>query len=342
MEQKEEKAQKPTDIGIICASCGKPIEKSQAKGANTDLHKIGYLPYCVQCQQDRMSMWRRATGDKRTLALFMACMMFDVPYIPEIVSVTSATKNGLWITYLANVRKYKKNKVGDRFAGFQDGVTEMAAALGEDMPTAPADGDFGLTQREQWNRKWGHDQSDEACQQMDNLYDVISAEYKGAISPRMDLAIRDICKLRILRDKSLKTDSSEAKRYQEMIDKIMTSEAMKVGDAKPTEAIRVDALADALEKRGVLVNGKFNMRGVLNYIAQDKGTYLETLDIVDSIMLKMVNAQRTNLGEAEMTKLPKDLRVHDVFDELSKVPSSTQASVMKKMDVVPQRKKGSR
>lgn len=329
-------------IGYVCAGCGEEIDRRYARRADTEWHKTGYLPYCVRCQQKRFSYWRRQMGDKRTLALYLSCLMFDVPYLPEIVEITKSGKDGIWIAYLANLRKAKKNRTGDRPANFLDGVSDMAVALGEEMPQAPVDGDFGMSQRESWNRKWGADMSEAACTHMDSMYEVISAEYKGSISPRLDLAIRDICKLRYLRDESLQKDSGEAKRYQEMIDKIMSSEAMKVGDAKPTEAIRVDALADALEKRGVLTDGRFSMKGVLNYIAQDKGAYIETLDIVDAIMLKMINANRTNLGESEFSQLPKDLRVNDVFKELQGKPTSKQAQDMKKLDVVPSRKTGKR
>lgn len=187
--------------------------------------------------------------------------------------------------------------------------------------------------RDRWNHKWGSEYSEKDCEILDRTYDMVSAEYRGAITSRLELALSDISIFRLKRDKAVKAgDSAEAKRYQEMIDKVMAGEAMKAGDTKPVEALRPDALIDRLEKRGVTL---YSQQEVVRYINGDKGAYNTSLDVVDLMMLLIENTMRANAGEAELTELPKSLQVEDRFHELKEKPTKSEARAMRDLGEVP-------
>lgn len=187
--------------------------------------------------------------------------------------------------------------------------------------------------KERWTRKWGSEYSDADCEILDRTYEMLSAEYRGAITSRLELALSDISVFRLKRDKAIETgDSAEAKRYQEMIDKVMASEAMKAGDTKPVEALRPDALIDRLEKRGVTL---YSQQEVVRYINGDKGAYNTSLDVVDLMMLLIENTMRANAGEAELAELPKSLQVEDRFNELQTKPTRSEIKAMRDLGEVP-------
>lgn len=171
-------------------------------------------------------------------------------------------------------------------------------------------------QRARLAAKWGDGFSDADYRELERTYRSLAAEYKGAITPRLDLNLVDISKWRLEREKCVREgDTAAAKRYTDMIKATMDSEAMKVGDAKPVEALRIDGLADKLEKMGMLKNGELVLEGVVNYIRNDHYNFQMSRDAVDAMMLSMVNAYRFNNGLTEIVELPEDMRIQDKLGE---------------------------
>ena len=215
-----------------------------------------------------------------------------------------------------------------RLEGFFETEEDYAVqVVEEEQEETPA------TRKERWSRKWGSEYSDADCEILDRTYEMLSAEYRGAITSRLELALSDISVFRLKRDKAIETgDSAVAKRYQEMIDKVMASEAMKAGDTKPVEALRPDALIDRLEKKGVTL---YSQQEVVRYINGDKGAYNTSLDVVDLMMLLIENTMRANAGEAELAELPKSLQVEDRFNELQTKPTRSEIKAMRDLGEVP-------
>ena len=184
---------------------------------------------------------------------------------------------------------------------------------------------------------WGADVSESDVKALEETYNALASEYKGSITPRLAMNLRDIARLRLARDKALKNGyTKEAVQYAGMIDKIMTSEALKAGDAKPVEAFRPDALINRLEKLGVMNDETmFDRQGVINYINSDKGTYHTSLDVVDEIMLLIENTRRRNSGETEIVTLPVSLQVQDKFNELKHEMTREEQKNMRELGLMP-------
>lgn len=192
--------------------------------------------------------------------------------------------------------------------------------------------------RDRWDREWGEAVPDTDCKKLDQTYDMIAEEYRPNITKRLEINLRDLAKIRLLRDKAIEEGNSSAvKQYTDAIDKIMASESMKAGDVKPVEALRPDALIDRLEKRGVTL---MSQEEVARYINGDKGEYSTSIDIVDFMMLKWMNTYRANNGESELGMLPKSLQVEDLYGELQPRLTQKEADAMADLgEVVPPREK---
>lgn len=177
--------------------------------------------------------------------------------------------------------------------------------------------------------KWGDGLSEDEYRSLETSYRSMAAEYKGAITPRLELNLIDISKWRLERDKCIKAgDTAAAKRYTDMIKATMESEAMKVGDARSVEAVRADGLVKRLEDMGLLKDGVLLLKGVIEYIRNDKGHYQMSRDAVDAMMLSMVNAYRFNNGLSEVPELPEDVRIQDRLGEFMAAPGAEEKSVM--------------
>lgn len=205
----------------------------------------------------------------------------------------------------------------------------------EEKPVEPTE-ETPEERRKRWDKTWGEATTDADCRKLDNTYDMIAEEYRPNITSRLEINLRDIAKIRLLRDKAIEEGNSSAvKQYTDAIDKIMASESMKAGDTRPTEALRPDALIDRLEKKGVTL---YSQEEVARYINGDKGKYKTSLDVIDVIMLKNYNTFRQNNGESEIGMVPKSLQVEDLYGELQPRITKKEADTLSELgEVVPPR-----
>lgn len=189
---------------------------------------------------------------------------------------------------------------------------------------------------EQLEQKWGEGLEAEDYKALERTYKSLAAEYRGVINPRLELNLIDISKWRLERDKCVKRgDTASAKRYTDMIKATLDSEAMKVGDAKPVEAIRIDGLADKLEKMGLLKDGNLVLSKVINYVKNDRGNYQMSRDSIDAMMLSMINAYRFNNGISEIPELPAEVRVQDRLGEFLAVPTLSEKETLMELGMMP-------
>ena len=153
-------------------------------------------------------------------------------------------------------------------------------------------------------------------------YNSLAAEYKGMITPRLQMNLIDLAKWRLEREKAVKAgDTQSAKRLSDMIKATMDSEAMKVGDSKQVEALRVDGLAERLERKGLMQDGMLQIQKVVGYIRKDAAQFNMSRDAIDAMMLSMVNAYRFNNGLADLIELPEDMKVQDKLGEFLETPT---------------------
>lgn len=187
--------------------------------------------------------------------------------------------------------------------------------------------------------KWGEGLEEDDYRYLEKSYKSLVASYKGAVTPRLEMNILDICKYRLERDKAVRrNDTASAKRYTDMIKVIMDSEAMKVGDKKQAEPARVDGLVDRLEQMGLMKNGELKLQEVIRYIRTDKGQYEASRDAIDSMMLSMINAYRFNNGLSDIVELPEDLKVQDKLGEFVEAPTTMERNIMNELGMASQRK----
>lgn len=194
-------------------------------------------------------------------------------------------------------------------------------------------------QREALDRmeaKWGEGFSEAEYRTLERTYNSLAAEYRGAINPRLELNLIDISKWRLERDKAVKAgDTAAAKRFTDMIKATLDSEAMKVGDTKPTEAMRADGLAQRLEELNLLKDGTLVLKNVIEYIRNDRGSYQISRDAIDAMMLSMTNAYRFNNGLSEIPELPEDMRIQDKLGEFLETPTMEERSTMLELGMAP-------
>ena len=123
-----------------------------------------------------------------------------------------------------------------------------------------------------------------------------------------------------------------------MIRATMDSEAMKVGDTKPTEAMRADGLAQRLEELNLLKDGTLVLKNVIEYIQNDRGSYQISRDAIDLMMLSMTNAYRFNNGLSEIPELPEDMRIQDKLGEFLETPTMEEKNTMLELGMVPNKR----
>jgi hypothetical protein len=219
-----------------------------------------------------------------------------------------------------------------------EGKPQVAPISVPEEKPAEAHKETDAERRERWNNTWGDSFSDADCRKMDYIHDMISQEYRGVDSPRIQLNLIKLAKLNFLQDKAI--DAGEAdlvKQYTTSIKEIQAMEGMRATDQKPVEALRPDALIDRLEKKGVSL---MSQEEVARYINGDKGKYKTSIDVVDFIMMKWINTFRTNNGESELGLLPKSLQVEDVYGELQPRLTKKEADTLAELEeITPAREK---
>lgn len=178
--------------------------------------------------------------------------------------------------------------------------------------------------------------SDEDLLELERLYKNQAAEY-SAMTPRQKSGVIEICTLRLEMYRCIAAgDSAGAKRYSDMINSVMSREAMKAGDVKQLEATRIDSLIVNLENKGAIKEGKIVGKDELaEILLKDHPQYHTSMDIVDAMLFAIINTMKRNNGESEITSLPLSAQVEDVFGELRKKPTERELKAMAETGIVP-------
>jgi len=329
---------------IECACCGKPITEGNGVYASRRIFYAGYHPVCLPCQQKLYA--EMAANTSRTYALFYACVRFDLPYKPDVIAEITANQNGVWYEYVKKLQMGMTMDLNGRGETWLDGITDITEAFGGEFPVLPITGDVlvanmsEMSDRERWNIEWGEKWNDADCHEMDERFMMLTANRSGGTVPAsVSMYLHDAIKYMILRDKS--SDSMEAKRYQEMADKLMNSEYMKNWQANKGETIQVDRVVRYLENIGAMQNGYLiGYDDLVKVLSGQHGNYNTSLDIVDCMMMCIVNTMRKNQGEAELTKLPITAQVKDEKGELLSEISAEEKKILEGLGMKPPEREG--
>ena len=325
---------------ILCTCCGVPLNEATGVRANKTMFPSGWHPMCLHCQQKYYADISAATS--RTYALFYACIAFCVPYKPDVIATMVANQNGVWYEYIKKLQR-AYGKEGTYFVPetWQDGIMDIKDAFGGEFPSLPITGDVmvanmnEMSDRERWDIEWGEKMCDEDCRNADDRYMMMTAHRSGgAIPASVSMYLRDAIRYMIQRDKS--SDSMEAKRYQEMADKIMNSDSVKNWQANKGETIQVDRVVRYLESIGAMENGYLiGYDELAKVLSAQHGNYNTSLDIVDCMMMCIINTMRKNNGDAELTRLPVSAQVTDFKGELLAEISPEEKKILEGLGMKP-------
>ena len=326
-----------TEIEAVCMCCGKRLNENTGVYMPSEKYPSGYHPVCLVCQQKQYAEMSAATS--RTYALFYACIRFDVPYVPEVVSDVTANHNGVWYDYVKKLQR--SEKVPDEWT---DGMTDIQEAFGGQIPTLAITGDVmvgnmdELPDERRWEIEWGDGYDESDYRRLDNRYLQLTSEWAGMpIPPRTSMSLHDVARYMLLRDKATRVGSAtDAKKFQDMITAIMASEDLKVDRNRVNEDLRVDKIVKWLESRNAIRDGQLVDRDKLvKILSQERGEYRTSLDVVDEMIFCIVNTMRKNDGLPELDKLPLSAQVNDFKGELLAETSDEEKAIMKGLGVVP-------
>lgn len=200
--------------------------------------------------------------------------------------------------------------------------------------------------REKMRKKWGYrfdadgnsrDFTDVEYRELENYYEIQAADYNNAITSRQEGGVIEVCTLRLEQKRCIAAgDSAGAKRYNDMINSVMSRESMKAGDIKSLEATRIDSLIMNLEKKGAIKDHRIvGKPELIEILAKDHPQYHTSSDVVDAIIMAIVNTMRKNNGESELSSLPISAQIEDVFGELLAIPTEKERQAMSDTGVIP-------
>ena len=325
--------------GPVCACCGSAITESNGVLQPRKVFIDGVHPVCLLCQQKFYAEMSQETS--RTYALFYACMAYNLPYKPDVIAEMVANQNGVWYEYVKRLQRGYADGNNAKIETWTDGITDIAEAFGGDWPVLPITGDVlvanmrEMSDRDRWNIEWGESMPDADCRSADERYMMMTANRSGGVIPTsVSMYLHDAIRYMILRDKT--SDSMEAKRYQEMVDKLMNSESIKNWQANKGETIQVDRVVRYLESMGAMQNGfLLSYDELVKVLSAQHGNYDTSLDIVDCMMERIINTMRKNNGDSELSRLPVSAQVTDSKGELLAEISDEEKKLLEGLGMKP-------
>ena len=319
---------------LQCICCGKEKAIDKFRREN---NIIGYSTQCIQCENKRLKRLQEANGSH--LGLFYACLTFNVPLDPNAAQeIDFVNETNGWNKYLEKINQKDNEIETKKIKTFFDGISNIFAIFGKEM----SEKDFSkycmyeqsrlakLQGTEEQREKWGTNPlyTNEVYNELDRQYENRVISYKGTtITPQMEDTLIKICKWNWQIDIYIKDNNIKAaKDLQTMVETALASESMRKKDEKPVEALRTDALVDALEKAGCMENGELLNYDELIVAMRDKFVkskkYDYSLDVADQIILDNYNNLRMNSEMAIVSTLPEDMIPEDEYGEFE--PQETE------------------
>ena len=323
-----------------CCLCGKPIDERNGWKL-AERFKRRWVPYCTNCQDRYYRHLAPVVGYK--LAMYICAAAFDVPYLPEFFEEAKeySEKKGKWGGYNVALKKHEKHRGRENFA---QGITDIKTAFSGEYETLEVDDD--MLSDEEYKaghlaqvKDWGVGPADRPYTQedydaLDSFRDAIS-DNRVNISAQAELAIKNIAIMRLEQRKCLYTgDYGKAKQIEDMIAKEMESEQLRKKDELPQDRVRLDDIALACERAGLLGKSYDELCEILANKALHK-TYPYTRDAADQMLLMIRNATAWNEGRMEIDRLPDELAMQDPLGEFAEKPDEAEKQIYKELQLSP-------
>lgn len=318
---------------ILCVRCGDELCENNSFYAETE---SGFNPYCTKCQQAYFERLQAANGTH--LAIYLCCIKYDVPCNPLLLSEnvnsdeflqSEEAKDGIWIYYLHKIEQTKLYDDGEETPNFFDGVTNILRIFGKNF----TERDFAkfvqyeqelidsLEGTERQRERWGDSYTAEEYNELDRLYEGRKESFKGAtLTAQMEDTLVKVCRWNLKIDQYIDAGNIKlAKDLQAMVETALASESMRKKDEKPVEALRIDALIEALESFGLMQDGSFltydeTVAALRDNLVKSK-KYDYSLDVADQIILDILNNMRANEDLELLTELEEQYAAEDEYGE---------------------------
>ena len=325
-----------------CAWCGKELDDANSWVKPAEFGE-GKVPCCYSCQAKRFSYLTTVVGYK--LAMFYCCMMFNMPYRPQLLNKAEQYKSkGKWLSYVTTLRANGLHQTKDGCMGFTDGITDIRSAFGGEFETLEVDDE--MLNDEEYKaghisqlQDWGHGPKDRPYSQAD--YDFLDRFYSSLTSDRVnindqaEMAIKNICILRLEQRKAIEDgDIAKAKQLEDIAIKEMESEQLRKKDEIPQDRVRLDDIYLACERAGIPLYDYDQLVGVLAKKMFHK-PYGYTRDAADQMLLLIRNATAFNEGYSEIDRLPDEFAVEDPLGEFAQEQDDTEKQLYRDLHLTP-------
>lgn len=285
-----------------------------------------------------------------SLALFYCCIAFDVPLDLECVPRDGSADQ--WLAYIDELR-IKGRDLGDggKKLGFLDGLTDITKIFGNNLEK----GEFSTAidlEKSARNRKpgtqrqrkaWGDGKDEDGnggyttadYNRLDELFNTYSSRLEKP-DTQQEYILRLCSRMTLDMEKLLSAgDVGNAQKLNKMIQENLASENLRRKDAKPVEDFKLDLWADALEKAGLMKNGKRCPPDEMFRILFCRPTkYKYSADAAEQILTICVNRARVNDGMGELSTIEPDMRIIDELGEFTEEQSERELEVYSKLGIV--------
>lgn len=277
----------------------------------------------------------------KNLSIFYMCIRHNIPF--ETSAVPRTNTSNIWAEYKNKLRKksiYSKPNFSGK--GFLDGMSDITKIFGADLTlrefSRAVDADVSArtsragtnAQREAWGTGGTQNPyTNDDYAELDRLYAAFSSRQKGmGIDTQQEYILRDCARMELQKQKYIQAkDISSAQKLNAMIQTNLASENLRKKDEKPMDDLRIDGIADALEKKyGINPDRMLTKEKAVEICCKwfmEHG-YPETLDCAHKMTLAIINATRMNNEEPPLMDLPDELRFTDDFGEFAKTPNEAE------------------
>lgn len=312
-----------------CAACGNDMYPSGSYATMSTLYEaIGFIPYCKVCMRRVFKRYTESLRISKTMAIKLMCVKFDIAIYPEVIHRVLRNKDA-WTDYLELLlvrnKKLRAYGAGDEVKFWGSEITE--------------EGETDENQLERWVETWGGGYTDDQYRRLDELYEGF-LETRPDVGKEGEIKLKTVSEWMVRRDEMAKSDDKEkvamAKTLQGMIETEMTSASLRRKDELPSDTIRPDDFILALERVGMVQDGRpLPYDELIELIKNDNPHYAYTKDSADQMILAVINAMRGNEGFGELATLPHNMWIVDVNGEFAKEESALEKSIKEKLGLMP-------
>ena len=299
-------------------------------------------------QQGYYELLETTVGE--SLAYFYACIRFDKPF--DMKALPGNGTKSKWTAYCNNLKKKKLDRtLGGGEYGFLDGLTDITKIFGDGLEhgnfTRAVSAEKSARDGRQGTKRQAADWGDgsgkapytsDDYNEFDRIYNALCADFGGeqAVSAKQQLILRNVAKwTKQMNDAAEMGAIDKAKKLSSMIQENLASENLRKKDTKPVEDLRLDNMVQALERAGLLKNGKpCEPDEAFRIFFGRPCKYPYTRDAADQMILINENRMRQNDGQPELIELPDEMRLRDDLGEFAEEPNEAEKEAYEKLGLV--------